>query len=149
MATIWTLESVPRLFCLRALQGSGAPSYRLAGAALHCTEVWVNWACTEMEDLSELQRGSALRFSQLGACSDSLYLDTHRTLCSVEHLQLECSLVHHCRATRWKSIWTLTMVQTVLLKLKLSISCWLEFHVETCWNMLKIRSEIEIVQKPG
>ena len=33
--TVWTVESVPRLFHLSALQGSGAPSYKLAAAALN------------------------------------------------------------------------------------------------------------------
>jgi hypothetical protein len=53
--TVWTVESVLRLFHLGALQGSGALIYRLFGAALHCTKLWANRPWTEMRNIGALQ----------------------------------------------------------------------------------------------
>ena len=55
MYTVWTVESVPILFQLGAMQSSGAPIYMLADAALHCNELWVKRVRTDMENLGALQ----------------------------------------------------------------------------------------------
>ena len=70
ITTVWTVESVPRLFCLGALQGRGAPSYRLAGAALYCTKPRANKACTKMGNLDALQSDSAPNY-RISGCAPS------------------------------------------------------------------------------
>ena len=40
--TVWTVESVPRIFRPGTLQDSCAPSCRQANVALYCTNLWAN-----------------------------------------------------------------------------------------------------------